>query len=151
MASARTRASAALLLALSACAAPPVRFHLPHAGALLESDLDRILEANPLPAGENIRVTNLGAAESASHHLVQVRDREVPHLHRRHDGTVILLRGRGYLVLAGRRIDLAPGDIVFIPRDVPHYFVNRGKEPAVAFVTFSPPFDGKDTVPVASE
>jgi hypothetical protein len=29
-----------------------------------------------------------------------------------------------------------------------HYFVNTAAEPAVAFVIFSPPFDGKDTVPI---
>jgi mannose-6-phosphate isomerase-like protein (cupin superfamily) len=46
------------------------------------------------------------------------------------------------------RFDLTAGDVFFIPRNTPHYFVNTSPEPAAAFVVFSPPFDGKDTVPV---
>jgi len=43
---------------------------------------------------------------------------------------------------------LGVGDIVHIPRGAPHYFVNTAAEPTVAFVIFSPPFDGKDNIPV---
>jgi mannose-6-phosphate isomerase-like protein (cupin superfamily) len=35
-----------------------------------------------------------------------------------------------------------------VPRDTPHYFVNTDAEPAVAFVIFTPPYDGKGQVPV---
>lgn len=51
-------------------------------------------------------------------------------------------------MLGESRTDLAPDDVVFIPRAVVHYFVNTDSEPAVAFVVLSPPFDGKDTIPV---
>jgi quercetin dioxygenase-like cupin family protein len=43
---------------------------------------------------------------------------------------------------------LAAGDVVFIPRDTVHYFTNASPYPAIALVVFTPPFDGKDTVPV---
>jgi mannose-6-phosphate isomerase-like protein (cupin superfamily) len=58
-----------------------------------------------------------------------------------------MVRGRGYLVMDTRRITLAAGDIVHIPRGIPHYYVNTDLEPTVAFVIFAPPFDGKDNVP----
>jgi mannose-6-phosphate isomerase-like protein (cupin superfamily) len=61
---------------------------------------------------------------------------------------VVMVKGRGYLMMDNRRIDLSAGDIVYIPRGAVHYFVNTAAEPAVAFVIFAPPFDGKDTVPV---
>ena len=136
-----------LSLVFFACVPPP-RFYLQYGGRFSESDLDGILAENPLAAAENIRVTTLGQAQEVSHHIVQIRDREVPHIHNEHDGTVVLLRGRGYLMLDGRRIDLVVGDVLFIPRKKVHYFVNTFSEPSVALAVFSPPFDGKDTIPV---
>lgn len=112
-----------------------------------QAEVDKVLAENPLGAGENIKITTLGKGEGVSHHLVQVRDREEPHIHKIHDGTVVMMKGRGYLMLENRRIDLSTGDIVYIPRGAVHYFVNTATEPAVAFVVFSPPFDGKDTLP----
>lgn len=112
-----------------------------------QAEVDKVLAENPIGAGENIKITTLGKGEGVSHHLVQVRDREEPHIHKIHDGTVVMMKGRGYLMLENRRIDLSTGDIVYIPRGAVHYFVNTATEPAVAFVVFSPPFDGKDTLP----
>jgi mannose-6-phosphate isomerase-like protein (cupin superfamily) len=141
-------ASAPLLLSfLLACSSAP-RIFLQHGSELKEADVEKVLAENPLGAGENIKITNLGQGASVSHHLVQVRDREKPHIHKFHDGTVVMVKGRGYLILDNRRIDLSVRDIVYIPRGAVHYFVNTASEPSVAFVVFSPPFDGKDTAPV---
>lgn len=112
-----------------------------------QADVSKLLADNPLGPGENIKLITLGQSQGASHHIVQIRDRESPHLHKVHDGTVIVLQGRGYLVMDTRRITLTAGDIVHIPRGVPHYYVNSDLEPTVAFVIFAPPFDGKDNVP----
>ena len=107
----------------------------------------RIAE-HPLRPGENIRVLELGRTESASYHLVQIRDREVPHVHRRHELTVVVKRGQGELTLGGRTLFLKAGAVVLIPRGMVHHFTNTGSRPAVALTIFTPPFDGKDTVPV---
>ena len=112
-----------------------------------QADVNKLLADNPLGPGENIKITTLGQGQGASHHIVQIRDRESPHLHKAHDGTVIVLHGRGYLMMDTRRITLTAGDIVHIPRGVPHYYVNTDLEPTVAFVVYAPPFDGKDNFP----
>lgn len=138
----------ALACTLFSCAPAP-RFYLHNGSQMTRSDLDRILAENPMAPGENIKITNVGAGPAASHHVVQVRDREAPHIHRAHDGTVVILRGRGFLMMGRSRLDLGTGDVVFIPRNTAHYFVNTSPEPAAAFVVFSPPFDGKDIVPVS--
>ena len=132
---------------LTACAPVP-RFYLQYGNDFKQSDLEKMLAENPLPPGENIKVVTLGQGPAASHHVVQIRDRESPHLHKAHDATVMMLKGHGYLMLEQRRIDLTVGDVVYIPRGAVHYFVNTAREPTVAFVTYSPPFDGKDIVPV---
>jgi mannose-6-phosphate isomerase-like protein (cupin superfamily) len=143
------------LLALSMLAAPlgctpalsPYVF-LQYGKELRSIDLAKVLAENPLGANENFKLTTLGQSQSASHHVVQIRERESPHMHKAHDATVIIIRGRGYLVMDTRRINLTASDITHIPRGVPHYYVNTDLEPTVAFVVFAPPFDGKDSVPV---
>jgi mannose-6-phosphate isomerase-like protein (cupin superfamily) len=136
-----------VLFLVAACAPTPYLF-LQYGPELKEVDLAKVLSENPLPANENIKVTNLGQAQGMSHHVVQIRDRESPHIHRTHDGTVVMIRGAGYLMMEKRRIRLSVGDIVYIPRGVAHYFINTASEPSAAFVVFAPPFDGKDNVPV---
>lgn len=125
------------------CAAVP-RLVLPDVGRSGQSDLDSLLATAPLSAGENIRAVVVGHTETSSYHLVQVRDRE----HATHDLSVTLLRGKGSLYVAGVAHELRPGDVAVVPRATPHYFVNAASTPSVAFVTFTPPYDGTDQVPV---
>jgi len=139
---------AAVLLALTFACSPAPRISLQYGTELKQTELEKVLVENPLGANDNIKMTTLGQGQGASHHVVQIRDREKPHLHKLHDGTVLMIKGSGYLMLEKRRIDLSVGDIVYIPRGAVHFFVNTASEPAVAFVVFTPPFDGKDTVPM---
>jgi quercetin dioxygenase-like cupin family protein len=134
-------------LILAGCVSGP-HFYLQYGGEYRELDLEKILAENPLGPGDNIKVANLGRSVSASQHVVQIRDREFLHVHKLHDATVTMLRGQGYLVLDKRRIDLKAGDVIHIPRGVPHQYVNTGSAPTVALAVYAPPFDGKDTYPV---
>ena len=138
----------ALLASLSfaACAPLPYVF-LQYGTELKQINPAKVVAENPLGPNENIKMTNLGQGQGVSHHIVQIRDRESPHLHKAHDGTVTMISGHGYLIMNNRRIELAAGDIVYVPRGAVHYYVNSGFEPTIAFVVFSPPFDGKDVIP----
>ena len=111
------------------------------------STLTALLQQNPLRAGENIRAVALGQTDALSYHMVQIRDREQPHVHATHDLAVTLLRGAGRLYIRGTPHDMRPGDVALVPHGTPHQFVNTKSTPAVAFVTFAPPYDGKDQVP----
>jgi mannose-6-phosphate isomerase-like protein (cupin superfamily) len=139
----------ALLLSflLAACAPIPYLF-LQYGTELKRIDPAKVAADNPLGANENIKMTTLGQGQGVSHHIVQIRYRESPHLHKAHDGTVMMISGHGYLILGDKRIELSTGDIVYVPRGTVHYYVNTGFEPTIAFVVFSPPFDGKDVIPV---
>jgi quercetin dioxygenase-like cupin family protein len=130
------------------CTAAP-HVILPSASGIERSDLDTLLATRPLGPTENIRAVLLGQTELVSYHLVQIRDRETPHVHAAHDLTVTLLRGKGVLHLRGTALEMRTGDAAVIPRGTPHYFINTDSAPAVAFVTFAPPYDGTDQVPVA--
>ncbi len=112
---------------LFACAPSP-RIFFQYGIEFGQAELAEVLAENPLGASENIKMTTLGYGQAVSHHIVQV----------------------GYLMMESRRIDLSVGDVVYIPRGIVHYYVNSASEPTVAFVTFSPPFDGKDYIPVTA-
>jgi quercetin dioxygenase-like cupin family protein len=135
------------VLVCASCA-PTNRFYLHYDGRLAESDLQQVLNQNPLGPQANIKVVTLGKGETVSHHIVQIRDRETPHVHRSHDLTVFVVRGEGPMFIDKQERYLRAGDAVFIPRGTVHHFTNTSPRPAVALVVFSPPFDGKDTIPV---
>jgi quercetin dioxygenase-like cupin family protein len=104
--------------------------------------------APPLGPADNIRPTDLRHGENSSISLVQVRDRELPHIHTRYDLTVTLVHGSGTLWLNGTPLPMHDGDVAFIPKGTPHYFVNGGSDPAAALVVFAPAFSGPDQQPL---
>jgi quercetin dioxygenase-like cupin family protein len=130
----------------TACARPP-HILLPEAHGVDDASLTALLAAHPLAATQNISALPLGRTDALSYHLVQIRDREQPHIHATHDLVVTLLRGKGRLFVRGEPHEMHPGDVAVVTHGTPHYFVNTDCTPAVAFVTFAPPYDGTDQVP----
>jgi len=124
----------------------------PHPDPLLAMRYDKGVEAYDLDslvaraAPGPVAVVDLGRTAWVSHHVAIVREGEQPHYHRFHDLTVVVLRGEGIMDIEGRRVALKAGDVAYVQRGVRHYFRNTGKDLAAAFVTFSPPFDGRDMV-----
>jgi quercetin dioxygenase-like cupin family protein len=115
----------------------------------LRHGLDPFLAARPLPEGAEIRADLVERTAGASLHVVQVRGRERPHRHVQHDLVVQVLRGEGVLTLDGARLPMRPGDVALVPRGTPHWFAAAPGATAVALVTFAPPLDAPDSVPVA--
>ncbi len=115
------------------------------------ASLDKILEENHLKADENIKIIDIGKPlKFLSEHMVFIRDREPLHIHAKHDLIAILQKGEGTLYCEDKKYSLKTGDSIFIPKGLKHYFVNQSSEPAVAYIVFTPPFDGKDVIPVKS-
>jgi mannose-6-phosphate isomerase-like protein (cupin superfamily) len=130
---------------LGGCALQPAnpRFTLRYEKGMDATDLNALMSrAGPGP----VSVIDLGRTAWVSHHLAVVREAEVPHYHRFHDLTVVVMRGEGMIDIDGKRYALRTGDVVHVQRGVRHFFRNTGSSPAASFVTFSPPFDGRDTV-----
>jgi mannose-6-phosphate isomerase-like protein (cupin superfamily) len=148
------RALAALLLLGCAQPAPP-----PDTGAEAVLDalygserrtvaLDALAEDDGLAPGEAFKVVELGRDAHTSHHLVWIRDREVPHRHDRHDLVVVMLRGHGAMRLGAEERAVGEGSILYVPRGTVHAFRNASPEPAAAYAVYTPAFDGMDRVPV---
>ena len=99
----------------------------------------------------NIRIETLAKDKLSSHHLVVIREQEPLHYHAKHDAWALVLKGEADFILGDNRIRLVPGSAVYIPRGVHHQATRRGKGALAAFVIFTPPYDGKDMVPVEKE
>ncbi len=111
---------------------------------LFSKNWREIVKENPIGENENIKVTPLFKNQDSSHFIIQIRDREKPHIHETHDLTVIVKKGKGILHLGKDELPMKRSDIAFIPKGVSHYFVNTDSEPSVAYVIFTPFYDGKD-------
>ena len=97
---------------------------------------------------ENVKLETLAQNELSSHHLVVIKRAEPLHYHAAHDGWAVVLKGEGQFILGDRTFEIHPGSSVYIPRGIRHRAIRRGKDAIAAFVIFTPPYDGKDTVPV---
>jgi len=117
---------------------------------LRHTTVGALLEAFPLRADQNIRPEELARGEASSLSLIQIRDRETPHVHTRYDLTVLLVHGHGVLWLAGTPMPMRTGDVAFVPKGTPHFFINEGDGAAAALVSFAPAFSGPDAQPTAA-
>ena len=61
-----------------------------------------------------------------------------PHLHVDQDEYIFVLEGRIDLILAGENRSAGPGDLVRMPRGIPHAFFNNSGEPVAALFWAAP-------------
>ncbi len=110
--------------------------------------LDALRQRPVLAPGESFRVQEIARDTTSSHHVVAIRDREIPHRHDRHDLLVVMLRGHGGMRIGDEERPVGEGSILWIPRGTPHAFRNASGTPAIAYAVYLPPFDGSDRVEV---
>jgi mannose-6-phosphate isomerase-like protein (cupin superfamily) len=135
----------AAVVALAAETGPPAMLDalLDERHTLALSDLvDRVQLADD----EGFRVAEFGRDAHSSHHVVAIRDREVPHRHDRHDLFVVMVRGHGFMRLGDEERAVGEHSVLYVPRGTPHAFRNVTDAPAIAYAVYSPAFDGKDRV-----
>lgn len=61
-----------------------------------------------------------------------------PHVHAAEDELFLVLEGRFAVWTEGMRSEVGPGDVVFLPRGVPHTYHNVGHEPGRFWVVANP-------------
>jgi mannose-6-phosphate isomerase-like protein (cupin superfamily) len=132
-----------LALAAAACGRPP-SLVWEGAGTARQASIADLTAGLPA-AGAGIRRGPWGDATDESLLLMDSAAAEEPHVHQRHDVTVMLLRGRGTLVVEGRRHDMRAGDVAHVARGKVHAFAPSGR--ATALAIFSPRLEAPDSVP----
>jgi quercetin dioxygenase-like cupin family protein len=106
--------------------------------------LDEILKAHPLKEGESQASVELLRSEGVSAHLIQVRTRIRPQVHKDHSETVYLLAGSGIFILGDRAYPVKEGSLLMIPKGIVHSF--EAKQPTSVLAIFNPPFDPSDRI-----
>ena len=110
--------------------------------------LAALADSETLGPGEAFRLREIGRDAHSSHHIVWIRDREVPHTHERHDLWVVILRGHGTMRLGDEERPVGEGSVLYVPRGTAHAFRNLSGEVAAAYAVYAPAFDGRDRVDV---
>ena len=123
---------------------PPAVFDALTSHVRTTTALSSIAKRMTLAEGAPARVLELARDADTSQHVVAIRDREPLHRHNHHSLSVVILKGHGAMHLGGEERLVGEGSVLHVPRGVVHAFINRSNEPAVAYVLYSPPFDGVD-------
>lgn len=77
---------------------------------------------------------------------VQPGDAIGAEVHEDHDQMLLFVAGRGEAVIAGRRSDVHPNRLVFVPAGTEHDFINTGEEPLRLVTFYAPPEHASGTV-----
>jgi mannose-6-phosphate isomerase-like protein (cupin superfamily) len=116
------------------------------AGAAHARDADALAASLARGAGD-LRTGTWGESPDATYQLLETSTAERPHVHDHHDLTVVILRGRGTLVVAGRDRPVEAGDVLHVARGRVHHFHPSGT--VLALAIFTPRLEKPDNRPVA--
>lgn len=104
------------------------------------SQIDDILNANPMKPGE--KVQRIKVAEDNTVTVLVLRllpGAEVKtHRHKTHDETVYIIKGTGQFLVNDKWVDFKPGTLHFNPMGKVHNAKNTGSELGVVVVIFTP-------------
>ena len=80
-----------------------------------------------------------GAEQTAGLAVFDAGKGNAEHTHPNCEEIVFVLEGSVEHTLGDQSTRLGPGDLIVVPRGVPHRLLNRGSAPARAYVVFSSP------------
>jgi mannose-6-phosphate isomerase-like protein (cupin superfamily) len=104
------------------------------------TNIDEILNANPLKAGAKGQIINIAQDDTISL-TVQVAAEGLAvkrHVHKTHDETIYVVKGTGQLFINDKWVDIKPGSLHFNPMGKVHTIKNTGNEPLVIISIYTP-------------
>jgi mannose-6-phosphate isomerase-like protein (cupin superfamily) len=104
------------------------------------TNIEEILDANPLKAGEKGQMINVAQDDTISLFVVRAIEGFLlnSHFHKTHDETVCVIKGTGQMLLNDKWVDIKPGSLHFNPRGKIHSTKQTGNEPLVVISIFTP-------------
>jgi len=115
-----------------------------HSPELVTPDGTLEVEWTPEETQKDVAVRTLRTLPQASTHLVRLSGSEKPHFHDQTDLIAFVLEGQVRAHLEDRVVEAHAGDVVEIPRGTLHWMENTSDQASIAYVVFTPAFDGKD-------
>ena len=95
--------------------------------------LDEVLKANPLPADKTAHVTWKSKAGNSELQVIEMSKIKFHH-HDQEDHVLYVARGQGTARLGDETRQVKAGDILNLPKGIPHSFAKEGKENLVLLV-----------------
>jgi len=104
------------------------------------SHIDKILEENPLKAGEKVQSITIAQDDTISFLVLRATPGVVikPHFHKTHNETVYVIKGTGQMLINDNWVDVKPGSLHFNPMGKIHSTKVTGDEPVVVISIFTP-------------
>ncbi len=97
------------------------------------NSLDEVLKGNPLPADKTAQVTWKTRAGNSELQVIEMSKIKL-HSHSQEDHVVYIARGQGTARLGDETRQVKVGDILNLPKGIPHSFTQEGKENLVLLV-----------------
>lgn len=95
---------------------------------------------------ENIYSRVIASDSLSSSFIIFIKKEVKKHKHLDHSENIYILEGEGDMLLGDKMIHIKKGDVLFVPKNTPHYLKVTSKEPVKVLSIQSPYFDGKDRV-----
>ncbi len=110
------------------------------------SQVDELLEKNPLPTGQKAQVIKIAENDAASISLIRSIEGAglKPHFHRTHNEMLYAIKGEGQLLINDKWVDFKPGGVHFNPAGKTHTTKQVGTEPFVFISIFTPGMEEPD-------
>jgi len=105
------------------------------------SHIDEILKANPIEVGKPVRLITIAESQAVTVYVVRSVEGYFlkPHIHKTHDESVYVIRGKGQMLINDKWVDIQPGDIHFNPMGKVHSIKHAGgSEELVVLSVFTP-------------
>lgn len=97
------------------------------------NSLDEVLRGNPLPADKTAQVTWKARAGNSELQIIEMSKIKLHH-HDQEDHVLYIARGQGTARLGDETRQVKAGDILNLPKGIPHSFTKEGKENLVLIV-----------------
>ena len=104
------------------------------------NQIDEILKANPLPAGEKLQRIKVAEDNTATVLVLRLAAgaETKAHFHKTHNEIVYFVKGIGQILINDKWVDFNAGALHFNPMGKVHHVKNTGSEMGVAIVIFTP-------------
>jgi mannose-6-phosphate isomerase-like protein (cupin superfamily) len=110
--------------------------------------LDQFAEDHPIDPEVGILLSQVAAGKNATVNFGQVLPGagQKLHYHEWHDEIVYVIRGTGFMTIAGQNRSIEASDLIYVPSKVVHNNSASGNETMEAITIYVPAFDGKDKI-----
>jgi quercetin dioxygenase-like cupin family protein len=110
------------------------------------SQLDEILNQNPLPAGQKGQMIKIAEDNTMTLSVARLTEGAglKPHIHKAHNEIIYVIKGTMQLFVNDNWVNARPGSIHFNPMGKVHGTRQTGAEPAVAISIFTPAMKESD-------